>query len=210
MRNDEPNFRLSEDNSKHYGAIVLDPDLTVNCMFAFWDQTKQNLFIYNEVFAEKPDCDLIVQNIIVKMGLRNYFVDKIFGNKELFSEFKRSVQKEFNRAFETHCPNQSVKLKEAKKYDPLGSLIVLQRLMELKRITIHPRCKNVYSQFISWKLENKKFDYTGMQEAILLILSELVEWHPFKNIMLRKPEYATKSEMIEYNTIKGEPYEPIS
>lgn len=195
MEDKDPNFNVAEDFSKHYGAIVMNEDLTVNCLFVFWDQVAQKLFIYNEVFYDKPDCDLIVMNIITKMNLKRYFVDKMFGNSLLFSDNKRTVQKEFNKSFEKYCGEmQSVRLKEAKKYDPLGSLIVLQRLMEQKKITIHSRCKNVYSQFISWKLENKKFEYTGMQEAILLILSELIEWQPFKETMIRKPEYTLASD----------------
>lgn len=183
-------WSLPEDQLRHYGAMVMDDDLTVHCMFAVWDQVKQTLYIYDELTSSTPDCEFVVQNIIEKMRLRTISVDKFFGNDLLFGEHKRTVQKEFNRAFSRQLDDrQSVKIKQCRKMNPHGSLVVLKRLIETKKIFVDPKCKEIYNQFISWKLENKKFKHTGMQEGILMILSELMGWQPFKETMMKRPEY---------------------
>jgi len=185
------NWELPEEKLRHYGAVVMDDDLSIHCMFAIWDQEEQMFYVYDEHFASTPDCDIIVQNIIQKMQLKRYSIDKLFGNSDLFEEFQRTVGKEFNNAFSKQLhEQQTVKLKEAKKYNPQGSLLVLKRLMENKRIKINPKCRKIYDQFISWKLENKTFKYHGMQLAILLILSELIGYEPFKEAIIKRKEYS--------------------
>ena len=195
-------WQLPEERLRHYGAIVMDDNLSINCMFTIWDQEKQMFYVYGEHFSTTPDCDIIVQNIIQKMQLHRYAIDKMFGNKTLFGEFQRTVGKEFNKAFSSQIgERQAVKLKEARKYNAQGSVMVLKRLMENKKIKIDPSCRIIYEQFISWKLENQKFKFHGMQEAILLILSELMGYEPFKEVMIKRREYSTPADGQPSNLI---------
>lgn len=191
VKSEKIDWTLPEHRIRHYGCLVLNEDLSINCLFAIWDQETQKLYIYDEYKTESPDSDIVIQNIIQKMNLRKISVDKFFGNDLLFAENKRTVQKEFNRSFSRLLgDSQYIKIKKCRKFNAHGSLVVLKRLIEHKKIIIDPKCREIYNQFISWKLENKKFKHEGMQEGILIILSELMGWEPFKQVMVKRPEYS--------------------
>lgn len=178
-------------NNKHYGAVAAGLDLTFNSMYGVWDEEKEHLYIYGEYKSDFPDPIELVDETISQMQIGKIRVDKILGNSLMFSESKRTIQKEINKAFRSKCGGfQNIKMKEASKYDPMGSISTLMYLMKEKKITIHPNCKEIKSQFYTWKLNQEKLDHTGMRECILMIISELAIYQPYEKIRLKKPKYS--------------------
>ncbi len=199
------NWELPHYKTRHYGAIVIDKDLKTNCMSAVWDEEDGNLLIYGEFHMDHPDSDKIAEVMSKTMQLNKVSVDKMVGNKMMFTDFKMTVRKEINRSFEQYVHGQFFKIKEAKKYDPVGSVTVLNRLFRTNSVKIDKRCKHIYQQFVSWKLENQKFECSGMREAILLIISELMTYTPFQQKVMKKPEYTDHNKTQFQITTGGDP-----
>lgn len=176
---------------KHYGALVIDKNLSVHFMAAVWDSVQATLFIYADEVFDYPNPDIITNVIINKMKLTTISIDKMLGNKVMFEDNKRSFQKEINKNFWNKLNHvQTVLIKEPRKYDQFGSVGGLMQLIEAKRIRVDLTCEESMNQFSYWKLENSKFDHSGLQQALLLIISELMNYVPFHQAVQKKPEYA--------------------
>jgi hypothetical protein len=183
----QPEFK-----TKHYGAIVIDKDLTVNCLCAVWDEEDCHLYIYDEHKHDTIDSDAIALLMNNKMRLNKIKLDKMLGNKIMFEDLKKTFQKELNKRFWSYTSMfQTVQIKPARKYDAMGSVAMFINLIKSKQITIDKKCRESYNQFVSWKLERGKLEYTGMREAVLLIISELMNYEPFVKKMMKVPEYSS-------------------
>lgn len=182
---DLPDFKI-----KHYGAIVLEKDLSVHFMGAIWDEEDAHLKIYCDAKFQYPDPDMITTTIIERMNLRKLTYDRLLGNSMMFDDNKRTFHREINKQFWNKLSYfQTVTVRRPKKYDEFGSLAALMQLQKAKALKIDIMCGETAKQFSLWKLENSRFTYNGMQQAILLILSELMLYEPFKKITPKKPEY---------------------
>lgn len=187
----EIDWSLPAHRTKHYGAIVINKDLSTHCIGAIWDQELEILSIYTEYRTEHPNPDKVAVNLIDRMKLKQYSADKIFGNKWMFQDGKKSFQKELNAAFLKYGnPLQFLKIREAKRYDPLGSTSVLMQLVKDRKIEIDSSCVEIKTQLFAWQLENNKFEHDGMREAILIIISELMGYTPFNQAVRKKQEYS--------------------
>lgn len=190
-------WSLPAHRTKHYAAIVVNKDLSVHCLAAVWDQEDGILRVYSEFRTENPDAELITTMIIDRFLLNRFSVDKLLGNQWLFEDNKKSFQKEINNLLRSKINGQFIKLKESKKYDPLGSTTALMQLVRDKKFKVDSRCKEIAKQFFTWKLQNNKFEHDGMREAILMIISELMLYKPFKQKALQRPEYAAPLREFE-------------
>jgi len=142
---------------------------------------------------EMINTDLLSSLLVRKMQMSKVRVDKLYGNKVMFEDFKRTFKKEMDAHFWRKIGStQFMKIREASRYDPIGSASVLMNLAKMKRMMIDKRCKEAYRQFISWRLEKGKFEQTGMREAILMIISELMSYQPFKTKVMKIKEYSMR------------------
>jgi hypothetical protein len=186
----EINWELPSFKIKHYGAIVIDKDLSVHFMAAVWDEESAELKIYADTKFDYPDADLITDVIVSKMNLTRYSYDRMLGNKVMFEDHKRTFHREINKRFWDKVSFlQTVVVRRPTKYDELGSVAQLTNLVNTGRLKIDLSCKETAKQMRMWKLENQTFKHSGMQECILLIISELMLYAPFQQSVPKKPEY---------------------
>jgi len=183
---DQPEFK-----NRNFAALVIDKDMSISGLCAVYDEEVNKLYVHNEIMLDHIDPDKASRELIQKMYLKKYTADRIVGNKIMFQEFKKTFQKELNRRLWAELSSfQTVSIKPPRRYDPVGSLSVLLNMVNSKTIIIEKKCMNTYNQFISWKLERGKVEFSGMREAILLIISELMTYEAFVKKAMMVPEYS--------------------
>jgi len=172
----------------HYGAICQRKDLSIEFVAAIWHEANGHLYIYDEHSEDSPT-NYIADIIVKKMHLIEFEVDRLIGNKQMFAEAKRTTAKEINsRLWDLTSKYQNVKIKEPRKYDPYGSMAILNELVSKGKLTIHVNCKEAYKQLSTWRLDNEKATAEGIREGVLMIMSELVKAVPIEKI-LKYTEY---------------------
>ena len=172
----------------HYGAICQKKDLSINFLSAIWHEVYGKLFVYDEIVMESPDSK-IADMIVEKMRLKEFGLDRLIGNTDMFAEGKRSTAKEINnRLWDLTNKFQSVKIKEPRKYDPYGSVAIINELIAKGCLVVHTKCREVHKQLVTWRLEHGKATEEGMREGMLMIMSELVKIVPIQEI-LKRVEY---------------------
>lgn len=185
------NWALPAHRTKHYGAIVVNKDLSTHCLAAVWDQEDQMLSIYAEHRTENPNPEMIAAELTRRFNLNQVMMDRLYGNKWMFQEGKKTLQKEINGALRRRSSGiQFLKVRQATKYDPLGSLAALMQLVKDGRIIIDSSCVEIHKQLFAWQLQNNKFQHEGMREAILIVISELMAYTPFQQVVMKRPEYS--------------------
>ena len=70
----------------------------------------------------------------------------------------------------------------------MGATLILNKLMDSKKITADPRCIELKKSVVGWRVDKGKFNPTGFREALLMIVSELVQVVPLEEI-LKMQEY---------------------
>lgn len=183
----------------HYGAICQKRDLSINFLAAIWNEVLGRLFIYDEMVMDDPNSK-IADDIVDKMRLREFGVDRLIGNKDMFADGKRSTAKEINnRLWDLTHQVQSVKIKEPRKYDPYGSVAILNELIAKDCLIVHTKCKEVHKQLVTWRLDHGKATEEGMREGLLMIMSELAKIVPIEEIL----------KHVEYKRVRPPPAKPI-
>ncbi len=191
---DQPEHRV-----KHYGALVIDKDLSISLMCAIWDEQDCRLMVYSDYKAPTPNSDEISELIIQRMQLETVTIDRLMGNKVMFGEHKKTFNVELNKKLWDRLSQvQTIKIREPRKYDPIGSVAALIQLNKENNLKIDFSCSETARQFATWKLEKSKFEHTGMQEAILMIVSELMLYTPFQQAIRKKPDYKPIIEHIPH------------
>jgi hypothetical protein len=175
---------------RHYGALVISKDLSVHFLGAVWDSVEGKLKFYTDDVFKYPDPAIIVDTVISKMGLRHHSLDRLLGNQVMFKENRRSFHREINKQFwDKMSYLQTINVREPRKYDQFGAVGELIRLVENGCVEISRTCEQTQKQFSLWQLRNNRFEHDGLQEAALLIMSELMLYTPYKETVHKKPEY---------------------
>ncbi|HUS90073.1 MAG TPA: hypothetical protein VMW91_12055, partial [Desulfosporosinus sp.] len=71
----------------------------------------------------------------------------------------------------------------SRRYDPMGSVLILNKLLDSGKITADPRCVELKKSVVGWRTEKGKFNPEGFREALLMIVSELVQVVPLEEIL---------------------------
>jgi len=185
------NFELNMDgvhkhNCLHYGAVCLKPDMSISCLFSMWDEFDGKLYIYDELCMPIPIPVDLAARMNAKMRMTSYVVDKLVGNSMMFEDGKRTFAKELNRAlYSVSGDVQTVKVREPRRYDSIGSLGMLNQMVQRGMLVIHFRCKELRNQLVTWKLDSGIVSEDGMREGLLMLVSELVQVRPLKELMKR-------------------------
>ena len=186
----EIDWDLPSHRVKHFGALVVDKDLSVSLMCAVWDEQEAKLLVYSDFMYEIPNADIMSDEIVERMQLESVSIDRLMGNSIMFGDSKKTFGKDLNKLLWDKLSHvQNVKVREPRKYDPIGSVAALMQLNDEGRLKIDVGCENTARQFASWKLEKSKFEHDGMKEAILMIVSELMLYTPFQQAVRKKPDY---------------------
>ena len=190
--------QLPKHRCVHYGAICQDKDLSIYFMSAIWHEVYGHLFIYDEFKLDRPD-NSIANRIVKKMHLLEFELDRLIGNEFMFADEKRSVAKEINnKLWDLTHRVQTIKIKHPRKYDPYGSMSILNELVNKNKFTVDNKCKEVHKQLSAWRLDHEKATAEGMRECILMIMSELVKVVPIEVILSR----------VEYRPVHAPPPKP--
>lgn len=185
----------------HYGVICLKEDMSINVLCAIWNEVLGHLYIYDELVNDTPEPSKVAPELIKIMKLEDYELHKMIGNEDMFKEGKRSVARELdNEFYRLNHRFQTIKIREPKKYDPYGSMTILNEMVKKRILTIHPKCRETDRQLSTWRLEKGKMKESGMREGLLLIVSELSKNVPLREIMKSK-EYFHK---IDSSTVRVE------
>jgi hypothetical protein len=171
----------------HYAVMCLSEDLSVKCLFALWDSFLGHLYIYDELVVDMPRASVIASSIVSIMRAKTLVVDKIIGNSVMFEDKARTFAKELNNKLADEVGSyQGMKVREAKHYDPYGSVAILNEMVANRKITIHEKCKTAWTELISWRLDSGKMVETGMRQAMMMIVSELLKSVPEDEVLLIK------------------------
>ena len=185
------NFELNmteavKHNCLHYGSVCLTKDLSVECLFALWDEFDAKLYVYDELSADIPMPVELAARMNAKMHMTSHVIDKIVGNADMFEEKKRTFAKELNRSLSNLVGDvQTVKVREPRRYDPVGAIGLLNQMVKSGALVIHFRCKELRNQLVTWKLESGVVAEDGYRQGLLMIVSELVQVRPLKELMKR-------------------------
>jgi hypothetical protein len=167
--------------------MCLNKDMSVDCIFAMWDEPEGHLYIYGEYSSAMPSVSMIVSSVSAKMRLSTHVVDDFFGNDFMFDDRMRTFAREINDAFLKSVKMQDVKVRMPRRYDVYGSVSVLNDLIQNKRISIHDSCTGIRSSLMNWKIDNGRVLEEGKREGILILVSELSRIIPVKEIIKAIP-----------------------
>lgn len=185
----------------HYGSVCIKDDMSVNAICAVWNEVIGKLYIYDEVINDFPEPSVVVSKLAKTMKMTQFELHRLLGNSSMFKEGRRSVAREMNKEFFRIVGHfQTVKIREPAKYDPYGSMTILNEMVKKNLIVIHSKCREIDRQLSTWKLDKGKMKETGMREGLLMIVSELVRNVPLKEIIKSK-EYFTR---IDDKTVRME------
>jgi len=182
----------------NYGAICQLEDLSINAVGVLWDHTKGHLYIYEELVMDYPDSEEIARKLNHRMRLANFQFEKFLGNKLMFAEDRKSIARSIKKEFKKIQTKQTIKIKEPARYDPMGSLVIINRLIKKGKLTVFRRCKEVALQMSTWRLDHGKMKETGMREGLLMIVSELKKSSRIKEIMSKR-EYKRTPGTVDPN-----------
>jgi len=190
-------------NCIQYGASCQNEDLSIDIICCAWHEHLGHLFIYDEFHAEMMTSEEIAEVMINKMRLREYEIKKILGNKQMFVKDRKSVARSINKVLRKKLENyQLVKIKEAMRYDPKGSMLMANNLIRKKKLTVNVKCKEVIRQLSNWRLDKGKAKEEGMREGLLLIISELVRVISFKEVLKSIDYHGYRTEQQEQKYIR--------
>lgn len=176
--------RIHKTKICHYGAICATDDLKIHCLCAAYDEVHGHLYIYDELYSDQSHASQVIPALASKMNMKKTMVDKLMGNELMFAENKRSLKREYNDALYDQCGRfQYINISEARRYDPMGASAALNELMKLNRITADPRCVELKKAVVGWRVEKGRFKPAGFREALLMIVSELLQIVPLEEIM---------------------------
>lgn len=174
---------------RHYGAVCQRKDLSLNIMCVIWEEVYGRLWIYDELIYETVEPNRVAKDLVNTMHLKEKELDRLIGNPMMFADQKRTVVKEINIPLGFLTQNYAtVKIKEPRKYDPYGSIVILNYLNNNTKLIIDPKCVEVKRQLATWRLDHGEAKEEGMREGLLMIASELQRIIP-KEEILKYKEY---------------------
>ena len=155
----------------HYGALVLNKDLSLTGIAAIFDYYANKLWIYDEFFQLYPIPELIVPKMKKNMKI-GYYEDgrnaKIIGNQLMFQ------RKEGARPLAEMLKREKLNVKEPLKYEEFGAIALGEQLFRNNKIIIHRNCLKTREQFNLWAIKDgRPQENYGNCDALLLILSEV-------------------------------------
>lgn len=142
-----------------YGSVYYTKDLIASVLYISWDGYR--LYCYDECVSTDTVID-------VAINLKNHSVDKIFGNKDMFSTGGDDLAYKFRQ--------YGISIYENFRFDELSSIELLSNLVYQKRVIISSRCLNLIRQLTEWRLEKNKVSKEskyGLCLALCDIISEL-------------------------------------
>lgn len=175
----------------HFGAVCLADNLEVHAVYAFWNEVQGHLYIHDESIFEQPMAANIAGELAMKMNMTTHEVERLMGNDDMHAEERRSLMREVNdKLYDLVGQVQNVKIRRPRKYDPMGSLAVLQELVNRQKITVHTNCRVLHRQMANRRLNKGKLKERGCFEGLLMIVSELKQVVPIEEV-LKYMEYTT-------------------
>jgi len=170
----------------NYGAVCLSKDLQIECLCSVWDEYDGVLYVHTEKTFPIPDARGIAEFLNSTMRLQEVECERLMGNTEMFFEDKKTVMKNINDELWLKTSRfQSVKLRVPRKYDMMGSIAILNEMVQNKRIRINVTCKELNRQLTGWRVSKGKVVAGGMKEALLMTVCDLVKVIPLKEIRKR-------------------------
>jgi predicted phage terminase large subunit-like protein len=189
--------KKDERNALHYGAVVMEKDLSMWLLSTLWDDISGQLFIYDSMKYEEPNVAGAAAWMINHMKLREYRIDRICCNDTMCIKpegSERTMQMLFRDEFKKF--NCTARLNEAIHYDQWGAITQVNTLTMDKRIFVDEEADDALRQFSSWGIEKNKpeVDGRGYCEGLCLIISELRRKKVFEKAP-KRVDYMRKEEV---------------
>jgi len=172
-------FELNWDKAKvppkmllHYAAVAMTPDLRLHIVCAIWDNITGHLYVYHAETVENISPDTIVPGLIRIMRLESFYFDEFIASKNMFSDNK-SLVRVMNKGFSRQLPHQSIRLREPRKYDMSGAVAIANQMVNKEKLILHISCSDLALNLQQWVIEKGKVTAVGLQEALLMLISEL-------------------------------------
>ncbi len=188
----------------HYGALVLNKDLSLTGIGAIYEYYANKLWVYTEFFQDFPIAEVISKEVRQNMRI-GYYQDgrnaKIIANNLIFQK------KENARPLCDMLRRDKLRVTEPKFYDEYGAIALGEQLFKNDKIIIHRNCLKTREQFNLWSIKDgRPQDNYGNCDALLLILSEVKAQMKQKPQIMKisdyKPVYKSKKEKGDFEWMK--------
>jgi hypothetical protein len=170
-------FSLIWEYYYNIGAIYLGTDMQLSLVCGLWDRKNRHLYIYGESIMHQSAVNRMAAEIYVGMKLEYRDFRGLFGNVEMFGEF-RSVSELLNTELKRMCVlkrlNKTIAVREPYEYDRNGALALVNLMFSRHEITIHSNLGEVSRQCSMWYVDKDK-PAAGYElcEALSMLVFEL-------------------------------------
>ena len=196
------NWEKKKENERsvlHYGAVVLERDLSLWVLCTLWDDVSGQLFVYDCLMAEEPMVQNVAMWMVNHMHLKQYSVDKIVCNDRMV-QASEGTEKTMQRLFREEFKKLQVnaRLSEAVRYDQWGSISQVNKVLSDKQLFVENKTDDALMQWSGWVVEKNKpvHENTGWCECLCLIVAELKRKNAFRERIARK-DYVSDAKMRE-------------
>jgi len=164
--------KVPETEALHYAAVSMTPDMLLHFVCAVWDCIAGVLYIYHGESVENISPESAVPSLIDLMHLNEFYFEKFLASSKMLSD-NRSVARVFNREFNKLCPMQQIKLREPKRFDQFGAIVLAKQMINQQRLVIHESCTDMTREMQHWHVEEGKVEVKGLRESLMMLVSEL-------------------------------------
>lgn len=167
------------DKSTLYCSLWVETSLKTSVILALWNSRDHRLAIFDEFSCSTPRADIVVVALsrLIKGDSRGVFNNlsrfEVVGNTEIFGNRAVSggigdLADAFQRLNVTIQPNR--------RYDELGAISLIARLMERKSFFVHSKASELSRQMTAWCVEGKRpAEGYGMCRSLCNVVSMLWE-----------------------------------
>jgi len=152
----------------------IDDDYSTSVLFMLWTAKTGRLVVFDEYVSgtTRPQITAVALTEMLKADtngiLRDMRAFEWYGSPKMFGKAGGDTRSAYRKLKYNLRPNH--------KYDELGSITYVSRLLSRKKLVIHAKCQKLSRQMSSWTMErNKPAPGHGLCRALSNIVSSLWE-----------------------------------
>lgn len=162
----------------HACAVVLNKDLSVSVLAAFWLRRERKMYVYGSMDAKRLSPLDLARQMFKGLQLDQRILHRIIGSELWFEDFGKSAavifNQELNIVFRQNDTKTGPSLAPVAYYDRMGSIDEVNVMFQRNQIIVHPECEEPCRQWSGWVIEgNKPMEGQGHCEALTMLVSEV-------------------------------------
>jgi hypothetical protein len=204
-------FKHLEEHTILYASQWIEPSLRSSVVLALWNSRKGIFAVFDEIETDNPAPETVLIALTKRMQslsdgrIRDFKLFKWYGNSVMFG--KHSIYGDVSDTYR----RRGVMTRDNNRYDEMGSIQLVSRMLTRKQLFLHKRVSNLSRQMSSWSIaiNGKKPDEEGygMCRALCNIVSVLWESGTAQKIEPKyyeyTPEHTRHLESVERIASQG-------